>query len=68
MTATLRAIPGPDGQLIVLDCPHGTTTAQVLTLRPLVRTDQIVRMTAAQHEASERCGCALPLLTRGARA
>jgi hypothetical protein len=72
MTATLRAIPapelGPDGQLIVLDCPHGTTTARVLALRPVVETDQIVRVTAARHEASEHCGCALPLLTPGARA
>jgi Mrp family chromosome partitioning ATPase len=72
MTATLRTIPapnlGPDSQLIVLDCPHGTTTAHVLAARQVVEIDQIVRVTAARHEAEEHCGCALPLLTSGARA
>ncbi len=72
MTASLRSHPAPElgvgGQRIVIDCPHGTTTAAVLAARPVVEKDQIVAVTAARHEAEERCGCALPLMAPGTQA
>lgn len=59
---TLTSSPTPGGRLLVLDCPHGTTEAAILTpddREPgdfaLLFADALLR---ARHEEAERCGCA----------
>ena len=68
-TEQLR-IDGVDVRRITVDCPHGTTTADLVNgrLPGAPDADTVGRILALRHEAEERCGCALPLLTPGARA
>ena len=72
--ATMRTdqvrVGGLDVVRITVDCPHGTTTADLINgrLPGAPDTGTIARILAERHEAEEGCGCALPLLTPGARA
>lgn len=70
MTTELLRIDGVDVQRITVDCPHGTSTADLINgrLAGAPDPDTVARILAKRHEAEERCGCALPLLTPGARA
>jgi len=69
--ATLKTeqvrINGVEVQRITVDCPHGTSTADLINgrLPGAPSADTVVRILAERHEAEERCGCALPLLTPG---
>lgn len=69
--ATLQLrIGGVDVERITVDCPHGTTTADLVNgrLPGAPDPDVVGRLLAERHEAEEHCGCALPLLAPGARA
>ena len=69
--ATLQLrIAGVDVQRITVDCPHGTSTADLINGRLPGAPDVaiVARILVERHEAEEHCGCALPLLAPGARA
>ena len=69
--ATLQLrIAGVDVQRITVDCPHGTSMADLINgrLPGAPDVDSVARILAERHEAEEHCGCALRLLTPGARA
>ena len=68
-TERLR-IDGVDVERITVDCPHGTTTGDLVNghLPGAPDHDAMARILASRHETEERCGCALPLIQDGARA
>lgn len=70
MTTEKLRIDGVDVQRITVDCPHGTTTGDLVNghLPGAPDHDAMAWILAERHEAEESCGCALPLLTPGARA
>ena len=67
MTTDQLRINGIEVRRITVDCPHGTTTADLINgrLSGAPSADTVARILAERHEAEERCGCALPLLTPG---
>ena len=70
MTTDQLRINGVDVRRITVDCPHGTSTADLINgrLPGAPDADTGARILAEHHEAEERCGCVLPLLTPGALA
>jgi hypothetical protein len=70
MRTELLRIDGVDVRRITVDCPHGTSRADLINggLPGAPCPDTVARILAERHEAEEGCGCALPLLTSGARA
>jgi hypothetical protein len=70
MTTEQIRIDGVEVRRVTVDCPHGTSTADLINgrLPGAPDADTVGRILAARHEASEHCGCALPLLAPGARA
>jgi hypothetical protein len=70
MTTQQLRIDGVDVQRITVECPHGTSTADLINgrLPGAPDADVVARILAERHETEERCGCVLPLLTPGALA
>ena len=70
MTIEQLRLDGVEVQRITVDCPHGTSTADLVNgrLPGAPDSDTVTRILAERHESEERCGCALPLLVPGARA
>ena len=70
MTTQQLRIDGVDVQRITVECPHGTSTADLINGRLAGAPDVaiVARILVERHEAEEQCGCALPLLAPGARA
>lgn len=70
MTTEQLRIDGVDVQRITVDCPHGTSTADLINgrLSGAPEAAIVTRILAERHEAEEGCGCTLLLLTPGARA
>ena len=70
MTTKQLRIHGVDVQRMSVECAHGRTTADLVNgrLRGAPGAEMVARILAERHEAEEGCGCALPLLTPGARA
>ena len=70
MTSEQLRIDGVEVRRITVDCPHGTSVADLINSRLPGAPDSetVARILAERHEAEERCGCALPLLMPGALA
>ena len=70
MTTEQLRIDGVDVRRITVDCPHGTSIADLINgrLRGAPDAETMARILAERHEAEEGCGCVLPLLTPGALA
>lgn len=70
VTTRQALLGGLDVEEIVVDCPHGTTTGQLVNgHKPgAPGRDELVALLAGRHEVEEGCGCALPLLATGGRA
>ena len=70
MTTDQLRINGIEVRRMSVECAHGRTTADLVNGRLPGAPDAatVGRILAARHEASEHCGCALPLLAPGARA
>lgn len=70
MTTERLRIDGVEVERIIVDCPHGTTTGDLVNghLPGAPDHDALARILARRHETEERCGCALPLMTPGAPA
>lgn len=76
MTARLRwhhTPEVPDAHVLILDCPHGTTTAVASEADRVLNDAQIIAVAIAVHEGEEACSCARGIGTlargrRGARA
>jgi hypothetical protein len=69
MTTKQLRIHGVDVQRMSVECAHGRTTADLVNgrFRGAPNAETIAWILAERHEAEEGCGCALPLLTPGAR-
>jgi hypothetical protein len=64
-TLAIRHEPGPDDRVIVIDCPHGTTTVALLNPAAAGLGDAYgVVVCLAEHDAQEGCGCTAHLWRR----